>query len=54
MPMPMPMLNADRLAEKFHQKRVHQAMDVQDKEMGMTSIVFVCYTMPDGKLAVDA
>ena len=29
-------------------------MEEQFKEMGMTSIVFVCYTRPDGKLAIDA
>lgn len=43
-----------RLAEHNHKKRVGQAMEEQFKEMGMTSIVFVCYTRPDGKLAIDA
>lgn len=46
--------DADRLADKYHIKRVHQAMEDQYKEMGMTSVVFVCYTRPDGKLAIDA
>jgi hypothetical protein len=46
--------DADRLAEKYHVKRVHQVMDEQFKEMGMTSVVFVCYTRSDGKLAIDA
>jgi len=25
----------------------------QYKEMGMTSVVFICYIRPDGKLAID-
>lgn len=45
---------ADRLAEKNHKKCIYQGMSDQFKEMGMTSIVFVCYTRADGKLAVDA
>ena len=45
--------DADRLADKYHVKRVYEAMDSQYKEMGMTSVVFVCYTRPDGKLAID-
>ena len=46
--------DADRLAEKYNAKRVEQAMQDQFKEMGMTSVVFVCYTQPDGKLVIDA
>ena len=53
MPMPMP-IQIVRLAEKYHVKRVYQMMQDQYKEMGMTSLVFVCYTRPDGKLAIDA
>jgi hypothetical protein len=29
-------------------------MEDQFKEMGMTTVVFVCYTRRDGKLAIDA
>jgi hypothetical protein len=54
MPMPMPMPIAVRLAIKYNRKRVHEAMEGQYKEMGMTSIVFVCYTRPDGKIVIDA
>ena len=46
--------DADRLAEKNHKKRVHQAMDDGFKEMGMTTVVVVCFTRPDGKLVIDA
>ena len=45
--------NTNRLADKYHVKHVHQAMEDQYKEMGMMSVVFVCYTWPDGKLAID-
>ena len=46
--------NADRLAEKYNGKHMEQAMQDQFKEMGMISVVFVCYTQPDGKLVIDA
>lgn len=46
--------NANRLAKKYHTKHVQEAMDAQFKEMGMTSVVFVYYTQPDGKLVIDA
>ena len=46
--------NADRLAEKYNAKRMEQAMQDQFKEMGMTSVVFVCYIQLDGKLVIDA
>ena len=46
--------DADRLAKKYNGKHVEQAMQDQFKEMGMTSVVFVCYTQPDGKLVIDA
>ena len=46
--------DADRLAEKYNGIRVEQAMQDQFKEMGMTSVVFVCYTQLDGKLVIDA
>jgi hypothetical protein len=48
------MLIVDRLMEKYHMKRVHKAMEEQFKEMGMTSVVFICYSRPDGKLVIDA
>jgi hypothetical protein len=58
MPMPMPMLVPmpirNRLADKHHVRRVYDAMESQYKEMGMSTVVFVCYTRPDGKLAIDA
>ncbi|KAF8149041.1 hypothetical protein B0H34DRAFT_193719 [Crassisporium funariophilum] len=50
--MPMPILN--RLAGKFHKKRVHQAMQDQYREIGLSSIVSAAYTREDGKLVVDA
>ena len=43
-----------RLAQKNHVKRVHQAMEEQYKEMGMTSVAFVSYIQADGKVVVDA
>ena len=46
--------NANRLAKKYNAKHVEQAMQDQFKEMGMTSVVFVCYTQLDGKLVIDA
>ena len=47
--------NADpiRLTKKNHKKHIEQGMDEQFKEMGMTSIVFICFTRPDGQLAID-
>jgi hypothetical protein len=53
MPMPMPTPIIHRLAEKYHVKRVNQAMEEQFREMGMSSVVFVAFTRPDGKLSVD-
>ena len=46
--------NADRLAERYNGKCMEEAMQDQFKEMGMTSVVFVCYTQSDGKLVIDA
>ncbi|KAF8168432.1 hypothetical protein B0H34DRAFT_804288 [Crassisporium funariophilum] len=43
-----------RLAGKFHKKRVHQAMQDQYREIGLSSIVIAAYTREDGKLVVDA
>ena len=51
--IPNPNPNPDRLAERNYKKRIEQAMKEQWKEMGMTSIVFTCYTRRDGKLAID-
>jgi hypothetical protein len=53
MPMQLPMPMPNRLAEKNHLKRVHQAMEQQFKEMGMTSVVFISYIQADGKLVID-
>jgi hypothetical protein len=52
-PKPIPMLISNRLAERSHLKHVHQAMEHQFKEMGMTSIIFVSYIQGDGKLVID-
>ena len=45
--------DADRLAEKYN-GYVEQAMQDQFNNMGMTSVVFVCYTQRDWKLVIDA
>ena len=45
--------DADRLAEKYN-GYVEQAMQDQFNDMGMTSVVFVCYTQRDWKLVIDA
>lgn len=42
-----------RLAKRYHKKRVYDAMNNQYHEMGLTSVVFVCYKDPDGKPVVD-
>ncbi|PPQ94601.1 hypothetical protein CVT25_010609 [Psilocybe cyanescens] len=41
------------LAKKYHVKRIDQSMKDQYNEMGMTSVIFVCFPLPDGKIAVD-
>jgi len=46
--------DAYRLAEKYHEKHVYQAMEAQFKEIGMTSVVFVSYFWQDGKIVIDA
>jgi len=42
-----------RLAKRYHKKRVYQTMESQFDEMGMTSVVFVCYKDADGKPVVN-
>lgn len=42
-----------RLAKRYHKKRVLDAMKNQYLEMGMTSIVIVCYKDTDGKPVVN-
>lgn len=42
-----------RLAKRYHKKRVMDTMENQYQEMGMTSIVFVCYKDSDGKPVVN-
>ena len=54
MPMQLPMLMPNRLAKKNHLKRMHQAMEQQFKEMGMTLVVFISYIQADGKLVINA
>ena len=45
--------DANRLAEKYN-GCVEQAMQDQFNDMGMTSVVFVCYTQWDWKVVIDA
>ena len=45
--------DANRLAEKYN-GCMEQAMQNQFNDMGMTSVVFVCYTQRDWKLVIDA
>lgn len=42
-----------RLAKRYHKKRVYDTMINQFQEMGMTSVVFVCYRDTDGKPVVN-
>ena len=42
-----------RHAKRYHKKRVYDTMYNQYHEMGMTSIVIVCYKDYEGKLVVD-
>jgi hypothetical protein len=42
-----------RLAKRYHKKRVHDTMVNQYHELGMTSVVFVCYRDTDGKIVVN-
>ncbi|KAF8876020.1 hypothetical protein CPB84DRAFT_1752522 [Gymnopilus junonius] len=41
------------LAKKFHAKHIRQVVEEQYKEMGMTSILFIAYTHPDGHMVID-
>lgn len=42
-----------RLAKRYHKKRVYETMHNQFREMGMTSVVLVCYKDFDGKPVVN-
>ncbi|KAF8950433.1 hypothetical protein BDZ97DRAFT_1771259 [Flammula alnicola] len=42
------------IAKRFSTKRIAKVMDEHWKEMGLVSIMFTAYTLPDGKLVIDA
>jgi hypothetical protein len=42
-----------RLAKRYHKRRIHDVMENQYLEMGMTSIVIVCYMDSEGKPVVN-
>lgn len=42
-----------RLATRYHRKRVYDTMENQFHEMGMTTVVFLCYKDSDGKPVVN-
>ena len=49
----LPIADFQLIDQKIHGKCIHQGMENHYKEMEMTSLVFVCYTQPDGKLVID-
>ncbi|KAF8958980.1 hypothetical protein BDZ97DRAFT_1923291 [Flammula alnicola] len=42
------------IAKRFSTKRIAKVMDEHWKEMGLVSIMITAYTLPDGKLVIDA